>query len=79
MKNRIDEFMPCPICGKSDRLCLTQKEHYYSLLQKYGNALVSVRCWWCDLEMHVYSHLSPSNNYEILVGELKKRWAKFKR
>ena len=79
MKNRKDEFEPCPLCGMTDRLTLTQKNDYYSLMQKYGNALVAVRCWRCDLEMHVYSHLSASNNYEILVGVLKEKWGRLKR
>lgn len=77
--NRINEFKPCPICGKTDRLTLTQKNDYYSLMHKYGKTLVTVRCWRCDLEMHVYSHLSVSNNYEILVGKLKEKWNGIKR
>ena len=79
MKNRKNEFVPCPICGQTDRLSLTQKGFYYNLMHNYKSAMITIRCWRCDLTMAVYSSQSDSNNYEILVGDLKKRWAKFKR
>lgn len=79
MKNRIDEFQPCPLCGQTDRLSITEKGFYYKLMHNYGFAMVNIKCWRCDLNMAMYSQFANSNNYEILVGELKRRWAEFKR
>ena len=75
---RVSEFTECPLCGSTYNLWLTPKRDYYFLKNKYGASMVSIRCWNCDLELHVYGHLSKSNNYDILVGELKKKWAKLK-
>ncbi len=77
--NRINEFKPCPLCGKEDRLTLTQKRFYYDLMHKYGNAMMNIRCWRCDISVAMYSSQSVSNNYEILVGKLKEKWNAIKR
>ena len=77
--NRINEFKPCPICGKTDRLNLTQKEFYYHLMHNYKSGMITVRCWRCDLALNAYSSQSITNNYEILVGKLKEKWNGIKR
>ena len=75
---RVSEFTECPICGSTYRLSLTPKRDYYFLKNKYGHAVVSIRCWGCDLELDAFSHKGKSDNYDIMVGELKKKWAKLK-
>ena len=75
---RVTEFTECPLCGKTHFLWLTPKRDYYFLKHKYGNALVMIRCWECDLELKIFSSNSKSDNYDIMVGELKKKWAKLK-
>lgn len=77
--SRINEFKSCPICGKSDRLTLTQKGFYYRLMHEYKSATINVRCWDCDIAVAVYSHNTETNNYEILVGKLKEKWNGIKR
>lgn len=76
--SRVNEFGTCPLCRKSDRLELTDKQLYYHVKNKYGSAMVEIRCWNCDLAMYAHPHIAGTNNYEILVGELKKKWAKLK-
>lgn len=75
---RVSEFTECPICGSTNYLYLTAKRDYYFLKQKYGGAMVMIRCWHCDLDMQMFESKANSNNYDIMVGELKKKWAKLK-
>lgn len=79
MKSRISEFGTCPLCGKSSEIYLTPKQNYYLLKHKYGNAMVSVRCRECDLELDIFTTRAKSDNYDIMVGELKNKWERLKR
>ena len=74
---RVNEFTECPLCGSTYNLWLTPKRDYYFLKNKYGGALVMIRCVKCNLELQMFSHHGTSN-YDIMVGELKKKWAKLK-
>lgn len=84
--DRINEFKPCPLCGKTDRLELTPRGTFYSVWHKNDKgSTISVRCYRCGLELHEYTYESTffntlhTNNYDIVVGELKKKWNNIKR
>lgn len=74
--NRINEFKPCPLCGKSDALELDEEHFFY----KYKNGCVFISCNRCRLGL--YAHGREANytrNYQILVGKLKEKWNGIKR
>ena len=79
--NRINEFKPCPICGKTDRLEV-MTERSYNKLFRYtgGTGCTRIRCWRCNMDL--YAHSCEANdtwNYQILVGKLKEKWNAIKR
>ena len=71
--NRIYEFNPCPICGKRDRMNLTQERDFISLKNRHGVKVVRVCCNRCDIDIFQNGR-DASERYHIMVGELKKKW-----
>lgn len=80
--SRVKEFGVCPICGKSDDLSLSPRSWFYEILhQDRKGSCVCIRCKNCCLDLYQYTYKwSECNtwNYDIVVGELKKKWAKLK-
>lgn len=85
--DRVKEFKPCPLCGRVDALRITPRGHFYKYwdLPPTRSSLVTIRCERCSLELHEHTIESThfeclhTNNYDIVVGELKKRWNSIKR
>lgn len=81
--DRINEFKPCPLCGKTDRLELSKREWFYESLHKDGiGSCVRLSCERCHLDLYQHTYKwSDFNtwNYDIVVGELKKKWNSIKR
>ena len=81
MKSRVNEFGVCPICGQSDKLSLLAPDAFYRILHKHPmhGSVVSIECFRCGLTLSEYTSSwskLKTNNYHIVVGELKKKWAK---
>lgn len=83
MKNRVNEFDACPMCGKKDELKLLDHDIYWKIMSRYGTktptSLVDITCRRCNLQLTEYTMDNPSTNYDILVGDLKKRWNRMPR
>ena len=85
--DRVKEFKPCPLCGQTDMLRMTPRNHFYEFwnMPPTRSSLVTMRCERCSLELHehtienAYIDRLHTNNYDIVVGELKKRWNSIKR
>lgn len=79
--NRINEFKPCPICDKSDRLDFGEERSYNKLFRYRGETgCTGIRCDRCKLELFAHSHEANNTwNYQILVGKLKEKWNGIKR
>lgn len=79
--NRINEFKPCPICGKSDCLDL-DGEHFYNTYSRYMGVggCVQISCNRCRLGLYAHGiEADRTWNYQILVGKLKEKWNAIKR
>ena len=76
--DRVNEFKPCPLCGQTDKLELMPQDRYMRVKGMCGgkHSLVTIECTRCCLELRVHTTRETSNNYHILVGELKKKWAR---
>ncbi len=73
----LEEFNPCPLCGKTNGLRVSSKESYAVRFLENGGACISVRCWKCGLELSVYDHhfaMEDRTNYEKLLSVLRERW-----
>ncbi len=79
--DRISEFNPCPICGKTDRLWLSDRNMFFRVLKNAGtgSTMVSIGCNRCDIEVHYHTRHSGTHNYDIAVGEVKRKWNSIKR
>ena len=83
MKNRVNEFKVCPMCGQSDKLKLLDHDLYWAIMSRHSVtkplSLVAIECNRCNLTCNEYTMDNPSTNYDILVGDLKKRWNRMPR
>ena len=79
--NRLNEFKPCPICGKSDCLDLDSERFYNKYTRHVGRSgCVEIDCKRCRLELFAHScEADYTWNYQILVGKLKEKWNAIKR
>ena len=72
--NRIDEFNACPLCGKRKTLWMTEYGAFHWFAKEYGYicSVVNMGCLDCNIMLSAYPE--KKRNYQILVGELKKKW-----
>lgn len=77
--SRINEFGVCPICGQSDRLDITDVKTFNEVFEECGhNSIVTISCYRCDLRLSAHTRDYNTWNYQIMIGELKKKWLKLK-
>lgn len=62
----------CPICGKTDRLRITDYEFYEELYKKHGGATLHIECERCHLQMNEFSE--HGFNYNKKLERLLKKW-----
>ncbi len=75
--SRINEFKPCPICGRSDALDMVDGKIFHRAMQMFNHrGVVWIECTRCELQLMQSVRKDTSWNYDILVGELKKKWEK---
>lgn len=67
------ELEACPFCGKRDRLVITTKKYHTELVEKNGDAMISIECKRCDLELKEFDRMN-CNDYDVLRWALIKYW-----
>lgn len=67
-------LLPCPFCGRVDKLEVTPREIYSALMAQDSDACISVRCWTCNLEKNAYSWNSTNSDYDSLLADLIAAW-----
>lgn len=68
----MENWKPCPLCGKLDRLDFTQQDTYERLRDTHGSACVTVECRRCNLELR--DHTSEISEYEDRMVLLRNNW-----
>jgi hypothetical protein len=68
------EIQPCPICGRTDALCIGSRERYESLYKENGGAALVIDCKRCDLKLSTYDHLEKDPGYYAMRAALIAKW-----
>lgn len=63
---------PCPFCGNSQKLFITDEKLYRELVEENGSSLIGISCNVCNTTQRLYS--IPDNNYWMGVGMLISKW-----
>ena len=66
------EVLPCPFCGSTDNLQITNDEDYYELYGRHGYATIILECTKCNVSM--YEHDYRKNNYDQKAKFLIEKW-----
>lgn len=68
----VGKIKPCPFCGETEHLIITDPERYGNLVEEHGSSVIVLECKKCDMEMR--QHGIPGNNYMMGTGMLIERW-----
>ena len=68
------EVKPCPICGRTDALCVGSRKRYEGLYKENGGAALALNCKRCDLQLSVYDHVEKDPSYEGMRAALIAKW-----
>lgn len=68
----VDELKPCPFCGSTEHLNITDKRSFSELCCEFGFATVVINCRQCDLKLYERSYSSPL--YDERVRLLLEKW-----
>ena len=52
----MENWKPCPLCGKTKRLQMTTEDQYLRVLNNSGSASIRVGCLDCDIELWEHTH-----------------------
>lgn len=64
--------LPCPICGQTEHLTVTAKWFFDELVEENGQAMVSLECSYCNLELKNYNR--GNKPYEEALTDLTAKW-----
>ena len=68
------EIQPCPICGRTDALCIGSRERYESLYKENGGAVLTINCKRCNLQLSTYDHIEKDPSYPAMRAALITKW-----
>lgn len=68
----IYEVRECPLCGKTDKLEITDYELFNDLMKENGSATISIDCARCNLTL--YEHSYHGLDYNEKMGILVRKW-----
>lgn len=69
-----DGIKPCPICGKTKGLRITERESFNETYVERGYPLIHLECGDCNLEL--WSHKCKERTYDKHLAWLARRWNK---
>ena len=71
---KILDVAVCPLCGESDKIFSTNKKSYDTLLEKNGDACVTIECWRCGVMVIGYSMECENKAYEFVARLAAHKW-----
>lgn len=66
------DVLPCPFCGSTDNLQITDDEIYYKSYGEHGHATIALGCTKCHVSMYEFDY--HENNYDQKVKFLIEKW-----
>ena len=67
-------IQPCPICGRTDALCIGSRERYERLYEENGGAALAINCKRCNLQLSTYDHVEKDPSYPAMRAALIAKW-----
>jgi hypothetical protein len=68
----IDRLKPCPFCGCTDKLAITDKDNFIKNYAENGSATIRLECERCHLDFHEHDY--EGDNYDIKAQTLMIKW-----